>query len=89
MEREILMTFKNGGKMYKLLPVHEQFLKSIKLSDLTGVSMNTNMPVITLEFYKHIIHNILKNKRYNSGQDQAILNQLRLEVLNHRKNNKP
>jgi hypothetical protein len=74
--REILCTFSNGGKLVRLKKSQKNFLDFIK-PDMIQKKIQTRELSLTGPEYVNVILSTSSRRRYNTGKDERMLNELR------------
>jgi len=77
MEREVLCTFSNGGQLIKAKESQIRFVKNLKYDEINR-AIDLNILSYKREEYIDVILNVIRMKRYNTGKQTRILNELRM-----------
>jgi hypothetical protein len=75
MEREVLCTFANGGQLIRAQQSQIGFLNTITGNMVTR-AIELNVLSKTKEEYHDVIKCVITFKRYNTGKQQRMLNEL-------------
>lgn len=77
--RKVLVTFKNGGKLIELHPKQLEWLKKISGHDIAFLVSNGELKH-TLQMYRMVINKVAIDRRYMTGNQANILNELRCKL---------
>lgn len=77
MGRKVLCTFSNGGQLIKAKQSQIDFVKNIT-GRMVERGIDLNILTKTMKEYHDAIQHVIRMKRYNTGKQANMLNELRM-----------
>jgi hypothetical protein len=77
MKREVLCTFSNGGQLIRAKESQLKFLKGIN-GRMVSRAIELHILSKSLQEYHYVVQNTLRMRRYNTGKQAQMLNELRM-----------